>query len=51
MSPAPAPPATELSLSYPPGGGNPSPFYEKLGFVSTGEGELVEDEFTMRFKL
>jgi diamine N-acetyltransferase len=31
------PKAGELMLSYEPGDGNPSPFYEKLGFVDTGE--------------
>jgi diamine N-acetyltransferase len=31
------PKAVELMVSYGPGDGNPSPFYEKLGFVDTGE--------------
>jgi diamine N-acetyltransferase len=31
------PKAKELFVSYEPGEGNPSPFYEKLGFVDTGE--------------
>jgi diamine N-acetyltransferase len=29
--------AKEVSLSYVPGEGNPSPFYVKCGFVETGE--------------
>jgi diamine N-acetyltransferase len=38
------PGATELFTSCVPGDGSPGPFYEKLGFVYTGEeddGELV----------
>jgi diamine N-acetyltransferase len=38
------PGATEFSLSCVPGDGGPGPFYEKLGFLYTGEvddGELV----------
>lgn len=38
------PGATELGVSCVPGEGSPCPFYEKLGFVYTGEeddGELV----------
>lgn len=31
------PNATELSVSYVPAEGGPQPFYEKLGFVETGE--------------
>jgi diamine N-acetyltransferase len=31
------PNAKELAVSYVPGDGNPSPFYEKCGFVETGE--------------
>jgi diamine N-acetyltransferase len=31
------PEARELSVTYVPGEGNPSPFYEKAGFVDTGE--------------
>ena len=31
------PKARELMVSYEPGDGNPSPFYEKFGFVDTGE--------------
>jgi diamine N-acetyltransferase len=31
------PNAKELLVSYTPGKGNPSPFYEKCGFVETGE--------------
>ena len=29
--------ATEMTLSYEPGKGNPSGFYSKLGFIETGE--------------
>jgi diamine N-acetyltransferase len=38
------PGATALTLSHVPGDGDPSPFYERLGFAHTGEeedGELV----------
>jgi diamine N-acetyltransferase len=38
------PGATALTLSHVPGDGNPAPFYERMGFVHTGEeddGELV----------
>jgi diamine N-acetyltransferase len=38
------PNATEMTLSYVPGEGNPGEFYHKFGFVDTGEvdeGELV----------
>jgi len=31
------PKARELVVSYGPGEGDPSPFYERLGFVDTGE--------------
>jgi diamine N-acetyltransferase len=40
------PGATELSLSCVPDDGGPGPFYEKLGFVYTGEVE--EGELVMR---
>lgn len=40
------PAATEFSLSCVPGEGGPGPFYEKLGFVYTGE--VDEDELVMR---
>jgi diamine N-acetyltransferase len=33
------PKAEELLVSYAPGEGDPSPFYEKCGFVETGEWE------------
>ncbi|MCB0170136.1 MAG: GNAT family N-acetyltransferase, partial [Anaerolineae bacterium] len=38
------PGAQEFFLSYVPGEGNPLPFYQKLGFVETGdwdEGEKI----------
>ena len=38
------PNATELGTSHVPGEGSPGPFYEKMGFVYTGEedhGELL----------
>jgi diamine N-acetyltransferase len=40
------PNAKELLVSYAPGEGNPSPFYEKCGFVETGEWE--DDEKVMK---
>ena len=41
--------ATELLTSYQPGEGEPWPFYEKFGFVPTGQ---VEDgEFVLRLDL
>ncbi|MGW2551867.1 GNAT family N-acetyltransferase [Streptomyces sp. NPDC001635] len=38
--------ATELLTSYEPGDGEPWPFYQKLGFVPTGE--LDDDEIVLR---
>lgn len=43
------PDATELKLSFVPVEGNPSPFYESLGFELTGEEE--EGEKVMRLAL
>ena len=42
------PNAQELVLSYMPGEGNPSPFYQKLGFQETGEWE--DDEKVMKLE-
>ena len=41
--------ATELLTSYVPGEGSPLPFYQKLGFVPTGE--MDEDEIVLRLDL
>ena len=41
--------ATELLTSYHPGEGGPWPFYEKFGFVPTGE--IDEDEIVIRLAL
>ncbi|MFD8028929.1 GNAT family N-acetyltransferase [Streptomyces sp. NPDC059717] len=38
--------ATELLTSYEPGDGEPWPFYQKFGFVPTGE--LDDDEIVLR---
>jgi diamine N-acetyltransferase len=43
------PKAKELLVSYAPGEGDPSPFYEKLGFVDTGE--WMGDEKVMKLAL
>ena len=43
------PGATEIVLSYVPGEGTPQPFYEKLGFVDTGEER--HGEMLMRLEL
>jgi diamine N-acetyltransferase len=43
------PNSKELLVSYVPGEGNPSPFYEKCGFVETGEWE--GDEKVMKLAL
>ncbi|NNF09846.1 MAG: GNAT family N-acetyltransferase [Acidimicrobiia bacterium] len=43
------PGATEIILSYVPGEGTPRPFYEKLGFVDTGEER--HGEMLMRLEL
>jgi diamine N-acetyltransferase len=43
------PNAQELTVSYVRGEGNPSPFYEKLGFFETGEWE--DDEKVMKLSL
>ena len=43
------PEARELLVSYAPGEGDPSPFYEKLGFVDTGE--WMGDEKVMKLAL
>ena len=40
------PGARVLMVSYEPGDGNPSPFYEKLGFVETGE--MMGEEKVMK---
>jgi diamine N-acetyltransferase len=40
------PGATALTLSYVPGEGGPAPFYERMGFVHTGEED--EGEIVMR---
>ena len=41
------PGATELLVSYVPGKGNPKPFYQKLGFVETGEIHHGEHEMCL----
>jgi RimJ/RimL family protein N-acetyltransferase len=43
----PAEGATELLTSYVPGDGGPAGFYERLGFVPTGDLD-VNGEFIMR---
>ncbi|MBV7334169.1 GNAT family N-acetyltransferase [Chloroflexi bacterium TSY] len=43
------PGATELLVSYVPGEGSPKPFYQKLGFVETGE--IHHGEHEMRLVL
>jgi diamine N-acetyltransferase len=43
------PNASELKVSYVPQEGSPLPFYEKLGFVETGE--VMEGERVMRLAL
>ena len=43
------PAAQELLVSYVPGEGSPLPFYERLGFVETGE--MEGEEKVMRLKL
>lgn len=43
------PGATALSLSHVPGDGSPAPFYERMGFVHTGEEE--DGELVMRLDL
>lgn len=43
------PGATALHLSYLPGEGSPAPFYEKLGFVETGE--IQDGERVLRLDL
>ncbi|MEI2607486.1 MAG: GNAT family N-acetyltransferase [Candidatus Promineifilaceae bacterium] len=43
------PQAREMTLSYVPGEGCPQPFYQKLGFVDTGE--VHEDENVMKLEL
>lgn len=43
------PQATELFVSYVPGEGSPAQFYERLGFVDTGE--MEDDEKVMRLAL
>lgn len=43
------PGAAEIVLSYVPGEGTPQPFYEKLGFVDTGEER--HGEMLMRLEL
>ncbi len=40
------PKATEMTLSYVPDEHSPQPFYQKLGFVDTGE--VDDDELIMR---
>ena len=40
------PKATEMTLSYVPDEHSPQPFYQKLGFVDTGEAD--DDELIMR---
>jgi len=40
------PDSTEFWLSYVPGEGNPRSFYEKFGFVDTGE--IEDDEVVMK---
>ena len=43
------PNADELLTSYVPGDGNPSPFYQKLGFEETGE--VIDGENVLKLKL
>lgn len=43
------PRASEMRLSYVPGEGSPQPFYQKLGFVDTGE--VDDGENVMRLEL
>lgn len=43
------PGATALTLSHVPGDGDPSPFYERLGFAHTGEED--DGELIMRLEL
>ncbi|MFK7801926.1 MAG: GNAT family N-acetyltransferase [Anaerolineae bacterium] len=43
------PNATEMTLSVDPGEGNAAPFYEKFGFVDTGEIEDGEMVFVLKF--
>lgn len=43
------PGAVELTLGYVPGEGDPSAFYQRLGFVETGEWD--DDERVMKLKL
>lgn len=43
------PQASEMTLSYVPGEGSPQPFYQKLGFVDTGE--VHDGENVMRLEL
>ena len=40
------PKAKEMLLSYVPAQGGPQPFYQKLGFIDTGE--MEEDEMVMK---
>ena len=44
------PNARELLVSYVPGEGNSSPFYEKCGFVETGEWEGNEKVMKLRWQ-
>jgi diamine N-acetyltransferase len=41
--------ATELFTSYQPGDGEPWPFYERFGFVPTGE--MDDTEFVLKLDL
>jgi diamine N-acetyltransferase len=41
--------ATDLLTSYNPADGSPWPFYERFGFVPTGE--LEDDEIVLRLDL
>lgn len=43
------PRAKALTLSYVPGEGSPHPFYQKLGFVDTGEVHDGENEMKLEF--
>lgn len=43
------PRAKEMTLSYVPGEGCPQPFYQKLGFVDTGEVHDGENEMKLEF--